>query len=106
MARQAPQAVSPEVSMTMTLLNNQVLCNLCKVDDTTVLYPAGVAQINQIVRCNRCGLMYANPRVDADAHRMESYTDDPNFDMAKERPQRFEKETLQVRDYVKTRALL
>jgi SAM-dependent methyltransferase len=89
-----------------TLLKNQVVCNLCKVDDASVLFPAGVAQLNQIVRCNRCGLMYANPRKDADVVQIESWDDNPNWNMAKEHPQRFEKETLQVRDYTTTRSLL
>ena len=39
-----------------------VPCNLCGVDDTTVKFPAGAAQVNQVVVCNRCSLMYASPR--------------------------------------------
>lgn len=50
--------------------------------------------------------MYANPRKDADHVEMESWPYDPTWDYARERPQRFEKERLQVRDYVNTRALL
>ena len=78
-------------------------CNICGVRDFSVIYAAGVAQINQIVKCAGCGLMYANPRKEADHVEIESWPDDPNFDVAKERPQRIEKERLQVRDLDKTR---
>lgn len=70
------------------------------------MYRSGVAQVNQIVRCNRCGLMYAYPRRDADIVRIESWPDDPSFDVEKERPQRFEKERLQVRDLDRSRVHL
>jgi SAM-dependent methyltransferase len=85
---------------------HSVVCNVCHSDDATILYPAGVAQIQQIVQCNRCGLMYANPRKTPDCEEMKDYPDDPNWDMSKENPQRFEKEKLQVRDYAETRAEL
>ncbi|MGH2542305.1 MAG: class I SAM-dependent methyltransferase [Ardenticatenaceae bacterium] len=57
-----------------------VTCNLCGADDTELLYPAtldrgthpdgkaynctnfGYGQHHAIVRCRRCGLVYANPR--------------------------------------------
>jgi SAM-dependent methyltransferase len=81
-------------------------CNLCQRDDAQVLYLAGVAQRNQIVRCNHCGLMYASPREEADCVKIALWDDPPDWDVAKEAPQRFEKEVLQVRDYENTRALL
>jgi SAM-dependent methyltransferase len=81
-------------------------CNICKADDFTVLYPPGVAQVSQIVKCNQCGLMYANPRKEADCVEIASWRDDPNWKMEIERPQRFEKENLQVRDYDSSRSLL
>lgn len=84
----------------------RVSCNLCQVDDTTVVFEGGVAQINQVVRCNRCGLLYASPRKDADHVEIAAWAIDPSWDMAVERPQRYEKERLQVRDYARTRALL
>ena len=34
----------------------QVRCNLCGADDYRVVFPAGYAQLHQIVRCRRCGL--------------------------------------------------
>ena len=55
----------PTASVTVT-------CNICHADDYTVVFPAGVAQLNQVVRCNRCGLMYANPRKEADHVALES----------------------------------
>jgi 2-polyprenyl-3-methyl-5-hydroxy-6-metoxy-1,4-benzoquinol methylase len=86
---------------------NTVLCNLCQVDDATEVFGPGIAQANRIVRCNRCGLMYASPRArEVDHVEIESWTHDDNWNMAAERPQRFEKERLQVRDYRNTRALL
>jgi len=39
-----------------------VKCNYCGSDDYTVIFPEGKAQIHQIVKCNECGLMYANPQ--------------------------------------------
>jgi SAM-dependent methyltransferase len=83
----------------------EVPCILCGRSDAEVVFPAGVAQVNQIVRC-RCGLMYASPRRDPDCFDIESWPDDPSFDYAVHRPQRFEKERLQVRDYQRTRSLL
>jgi SAM-dependent methyltransferase len=50
--------------------------------------------------------MYASPRKEADHVEIESWPDDPNWDFARERPQTFEKETLQTRDYAGTRARL
>ncbi|WP_165228912.1 class I SAM-dependent methyltransferase [Aquisphaera insulae] len=102
-----------------------VPCNYCGVDDATIVFPAGVAQISQIVRCNRCGLMYASPRA-KDPDHMEIGREDPNYDPFKLALQaeadgtlnqhfldavgwthmRLSKERLQVRDYDRTRALL
>lgn len=85
-----------------------VTCNLCGSDDYTVLFESGVAQINQIVKCNGCGLMYANPRAqDPDCLIIEQY--DPDFVFSNLRKillQRTEKEELQVRDYETTKAYL
>ena len=83
-----------------------VLCNLCEIDDATVVFAQGVAQLSQIVRCNRCGLMYASPRQKAPDHVQIATWNDPEWDAIGNNPRRFEKEQLQVRDYAKTRALL
>lgn len=88
------------------LETHAVACNICHADDAAVVFRAGVAQIQQIVRCNQCGLMYANPRKTPDCEEMKDWAVDPDWDVAKERPQRFEKEILQVRDYARTKAAL
>jgi len=59
---------------------------VCQSDDSTVLYGAGVAQVNQIVKCNQCGLMYANPRKEADHVEIESWPDDQSWDYEKGYP--------------------
>jgi SAM-dependent methyltransferase len=80
-------------------------CNYCGADDATVVFGPGVAQINQVVRCNRCGLMYASPRATEPDHvQIAQY--DPNFNPFKEDNTRTLKERLQVKDYDRTRALL
>jgi 2-polyprenyl-3-methyl-5-hydroxy-6-metoxy-1,4-benzoquinol methylase len=52
-----------------------VKCNLCGADDYTVRFPKGFAQLHRIVRCNHCGLMYANPQelVDCERFKAEDY---------------------------------
>ncbi len=86
-------------------MSQSVPCNYCEVDDATVVFGPGVAQPNQIVRCNRCGLMYASPRVKAPDH-VEIANYDPTFDPFRPDDTRVLKERLQVRDYDQTRALL
>src|SRR4028118_2050356 len=85
-----------------------VPCNLCGSNDYTVRFEQGVAQVNQIVKCKGCGLMYANPRTrEVDNVLIESY--DPEFVLSaivNQDSQRLEKEALQVKDYEKTRAFL
>ncbi|MGC8640248.1 MAG: class I SAM-dependent methyltransferase [Isosphaeraceae bacterium] len=87
------------------MISEPVLCNYCKVDDATVVFGPGVAQINQIVRCNRCGLMYSNPRTKAPDHVNLSRAD-PNFNPLTPGNWRILKEKIQVRDYDRTRKLL
>src|SRR4051812_9635999 len=81
-------------------------CNICQKDDFTVLYGPGVAQVNQIVKCNECGLMYANPRRDADCIKVAAWPYDPAYNLQTHFPLRFEKERLQVRDFRSSHALL
>jgi SAM-dependent methyltransferase len=85
---------------------SSIVCNLCGADDYKVLYKAGVAQSAQIVECNKCGLMYANPRAaEPDQDLIADY--DPDF--VEEHIQdnmRSDKEVLQVRDYDVTRKFL
>jgi 2-polyprenyl-3-methyl-5-hydroxy-6-metoxy-1,4-benzoquinol methylase len=83
-------------------------CNLCGSGNFSVLFDAGVAQINRIVRCGDCGLMYASPLgrpPDVD----EITTWDPAWVLEHIRTTdrwRLEKESRQVRDYLSTRRLL
>jgi SAM-dependent methyltransferase len=82
-----------------------VLCNYCGLDDATVVFAPGVAQLSQIVRCNRCGLMYASPRGKVPDHE-EIAQYDPDFNSLPPGNPREIKERLQVKDYNGTRALL
>jgi hypothetical protein len=86
-------------------MSESVPCNYCAVDEATVVFGPGVAQPNQIVRCNRCGLMYASPRAKVPDH-VEIATYDPAFDPFRPDDTRSLKERLQVKDYDRTRALL
>jgi SAM-dependent methyltransferase len=86
-------------------MSDVVLCNYCEVDDATVIFRAGEAQISQIVRCNRCGLMYSNPRGREPDH-VAIAKFDPSKNPFLENDPRYEKERLQIRDYRQTRALL
>ena len=77
-------------------------CNLCGADETTLLFPAtldatqrdygayrctnfGYGKHHTIVRCNRCGLVYANPRVPHD-ELVEEYEEvvDPLYEQERE----------------------
>jgi SAM-dependent methyltransferase len=79
-----------------------VACNLCGSNDYTVRFEQGVAQVNQIVNCKACGLMYANPRTqEVDSVLIETY--DPEV---KPDSQRVGRESVQVKDYEKTRVFL
>jgi SAM-dependent methyltransferase len=81
-----------------------VTCNNCQTNDAEVLFSAGIAQINQIVRCKSCGLMYANPRPDQPAHvALALRADEVVREEERLYTLRIEKETIQVRDYDDTR---
>ncbi len=86
-------------------MSESVPCNYCDVDEATVVFGPGVAQANQIVRCNRCGLMNASPRTRVPDH-VEIAGYDPTFDPFHADDTRVLKERLQVKDYDRTRALL
>src|SRR5438067_1538039 len=91
----------------MTAAADTVECNLCGADDAAEVFAAGVAQISRIVRCNRCGLMYANPR-----GRVPDYVAIATWDAdARSHAEdvdrlRYEKEMLQIRDFARTKTLL
>ncbi len=79
-----------------------ISCNCCGSDDASILFPAGVAQRHQIVRCTTCGLMYASPRAEEPEHlpalRLAGKSTPPS-----PRLKDIEKERIQVRDYRATR---
>lgn len=96
----------------MSDIQETVPCNLCGSDDPEVLFPAGRAQVARIVRCRKCGLMYASPRgqlVDADNYQRfepEGLLEGVVEDVRHPYRWRFDKETLQIRDFDNTRRLL
>src|SRR5213592_551142 len=47
------------------MINRVAKCNNCGACEREVVFPQGVAQKHQIVRCTNCGLMYAYPRNEA-----------------------------------------
>lgn len=82
-----------------------IVCNLCQADDYEVIFESGVAQANRIVRCRKCDLMYANPRANgADCESIVNW--DPSWNLVERNQQRFDKEKLQIKDYVDTRDFL
>jgi SAM-dependent methyltransferase len=74
-----------------------VKCNLCGADDYTARFPKSVAQLHRIVQCNRCGLMYANPRELVDCERFELPSHPTVFDEVQSRFY-FQKQQVQLPD--------
>lgn len=74
-----------------------VKCNLCGADDYAVVFPKGHAQLHRIVRCNRCGLMYANPQELVDCERVQSDAHPKIYD-EKEARQYLQKQYVQLPD--------
>lgn len=85
-----------------------VMCNNCGEDDTKVMFRAGEAQRHQIVKCKRCGLIYANPRVEEPVDVLLARKVGAELSETEKlyTRQRVEKEQLQIRDYSKSRATL
>jgi 2-polyprenyl-3-methyl-5-hydroxy-6-metoxy-1,4-benzoquinol methylase len=80
-----------------------VVCNVCGADEPTVVFEAGVAQSKRIVRCSKCGLMYASPRRIQGIVREE---EDIDFVYEGRLEMLIEKARSQVADYTATFALL
>jgi 2-polyprenyl-3-methyl-5-hydroxy-6-metoxy-1,4-benzoquinol methylase len=72
-----------------------VTCNVCGADDYTIVFPKGYAQVHQIVRCNKCSLMYANPQELIDCDAFEEYDKKAQSD---EFQQYFNKQHVQLPD--------
>jgi 2-polyprenyl-3-methyl-5-hydroxy-6-metoxy-1,4-benzoquinol methylase len=85
-----------------------VSCNLCGADNCRVVFPAGVAQRSRIVKCNICGLMYANPRANVLDYLAAEMADPVNTEKhANEHTHhRSIKESLQIQDFGLTKRLL
>ncbi len=84
------------------------ICNNCGSDQYKVVFKAGKSQINQIVKCNNCGLMFAYPiKIDLDSEYWEGEehkeTDNLSaFDVKSENFQLMldKKERIQIQDYM------
>jgi len=89
-------------------MSAELSCNICGDKNYTVLFPPKVAQISQIVKCNTCGLMYANPRSAVDLGSIELIDPDWLLNHLHRTwiQRRIEKERLQIRDYKDTCAFL
>jgi SAM-dependent methyltransferase len=76
-----------------------VNCNLCGADDYKVVFPEGYAQLHQIVKCRRCGLMYANPQDHVDCEGFMGKTGEEQYDPEAEgNRQYFRKQQTQLPD--------
>jgi len=88
-----------------------VKCNNCGADDYTVVFPEGKAQIHQVVKCNHCGFMYANPQtthtVDGkvsmgdENHLSEEELNAELHNFIPDKNQYLAKQYIQQRDYLK-----
>lgn len=98
----------PAAAETVACPASDIPCNLCGANDYAVLYDAGIAQINRIVRCRHCELMYCTPRIQgSDVDSIEHW--DANFvyqQVKEQESHRVDKQTLQRRDYEETRRFL
>lgn len=104
----AGTAAHAEVDGSDDAKGKHVACNLCGSGSYRVLFEAGVAQLNRIVECRECSLMFASPRLGgADVDSIAAY--DPEevlIGVSKWDAPRLQKEMLQVRDYAPTRTFL
>ncbi len=86
---------------------NYVKCNLCGADDYAVVFPAGYAQLHQIVRCRRCGLMYANPRQHIDCESFATTSPDKRYDPdSEDNRQYYQKQVTQLPDNLRALKVL
>lgn len=86
--------------------DNFVVCNICKSDNYTELFPAGKAQIHRIVKCNTCNLIYSNPQTNNVIEVEKNYlkSGDSTSAQMEFNPtshQYLKKQFLQLRDYSK-----
>jgi 2-polyprenyl-3-methyl-5-hydroxy-6-metoxy-1,4-benzoquinol methylase len=81
-----------------------VSCNLCSADDAVTVFPKGKAQLHCIVRCRKCGLMYANPQEAVDLETMA--IDAPEVFHPEEHREYFHKQHVQLPDNLRALAVL
>ena len=94
-----------------TALWEEIPCNICETLNAETVFEAGTAQPAKLVSCNSCGLMYASPRLRVDSEMHESnqcdgLLDGLEHDKTHRYRWRLEKESGQVRDFRKTRAVI
>ncbi|HXJ56097.1 MAG TPA: class I SAM-dependent methyltransferase [Verrucomicrobiae bacterium] len=86
----------------------EVPCNLCDLSDYSVLFdktPDGLTA-HRIVRCNRCGLMYANPQELVDCEKMLQEQELPALDLQAVNAQYFRKQHVQLPDNLRALKVL
>src|SRR6185436_18531516 len=74
-----------------------VTCAVCAADDYRVLFPKS-RQVHQIVKCNRCGLMYANPQEVVDCEEFALHNAKRTIDPEGADRQYFQKQHVQMPD--------
>src|SRR5215813_11698473 len=86
----------------------EVSCNICDASDYSVLFdktPDGLTA-HRIVRCNGCGLMYANPQETVDCEKMLQEQDLPAIDPEGVNAQYFRKQHVQLPDNLRALKVL
>ncbi|MBU4057864.1 class I SAM-dependent methyltransferase [Patescibacteria group bacterium] len=83
-------------------MKNYTICNLCKNNDYSIVFNEGVAQKHQIVKCNTCGLMYANPQGEAESKTEMFLQTRTSKDLSELTSEKFsQKQSVQLKDYKK-----
>lgn len=92
-------ALSPTIWYSASVRN--VSCVVCKADDYHVLFPKNSAygQAHRIVKCNHCGLMYANPQEVVDCENYAQGKDLRPIDPDGPDRQYIQKQHVQIPDY-------
>ena len=83
-----------------------VACNLCGANDYQVLFAKGYAQVHQIVRCNRCGLIYANPQEVVDCERFRNINLQRSSNAIQLNSRYLQKQYIQLPDYERILSIL
>ena len=83
-----------------------IKCNICDVDDYSVLFDktADGLTAHRVVRCNRCGLMYANPQEVVDCVNLLGNQEEVDFEA--QNHQYFRKQHVQLPDNLRALKVL